>query len=424
MIEIQVLSVSAINAAIKQHIEASPQFGYVVVQGEVSNLREQHGAGHLYFTLKDDDSKISAVMFASSVKRMKVSFRDGDHIKVEARVTVYEKGGSYQLLVNHAEHLGIGALFIRFEQLKKKLSSDGLFDEDHKIAIPTYPMKIGIITAPTGAAVRDMVTTCQKRWPIAELTVIPCLVQGQNAAPSIVEAIRLADRQGLDVILLGRGGGSIEDLWAFNEEIVAHAIYQCETPIISGVGHETDVTISDYVADWRAATPTAAAMRATPDMSQVRLDVSQRHALLATRLQGFLDVKYQQWQRYAAARVFTDSEYLVASRQMALDQLVFRIQTAYQGKTTTASHSLQRTKESLDVMTRRLIENAKNRAGLQIAALDQLSPLKILSRGYSVLEGSQHQLVRSLKDVTLNESLTIRISDGHLKAVVTQKEKL
>jgi exodeoxyribonuclease VII large subunit len=213
-------------------------------------------------------------------------------------------------------------------------------------------------------------------------------------------------------------------LWAFNEEIVAHAIYQCETPIISGVGHETDVTISDYVADWRAATPTAAAMRATPDMSQVRLDVSQRHALLATRLQGFLDVKYQQWQRYAAARVFTDSEYLVASRQMTLDQLVFRIQTAYQGKTTTASHSLQRTKESLDVMTRRLIENAKNRAGLQIAALDQLSPLKILSRGYSVLEGSQHQLVRSLKDVTLNESLTIRISDGHLKAVVTQKEKL
>lgn len=423
MMDVSVLSVSDINQAIKQHIEASPQFGYVLVQGEVSNLREQHGAGHLYFTLKDDDSKISAVMFASSARRLKVLFRDGDHIKVEARVTVYEKTGSYQLLVTHAEPLGIGALFIRFEQLKKKLLAQGLFDETHKVAIPSYPQRIGIITAPTGAAVRDMITTCKKRWPLAELTVIPCLVQGQSAAPSIVEAIAQADRQAFDVILLGRGGGSIEDLWAFNEESVAQAIYRCETPIIAGVGHETDTTIADYVADWRAATPTAAAMRATPDILQVQEDVQQLHARLASRLTGLLDMKRQLWIRYATSRVFTDREGLIAMRQLGLDQLSFRLATSMQSRHQGLSHLVERTSTTLASVMTRVLEVNRSRAGLAIANLDQLSPLKILSRGYAMVETPTHQLVDSINDVGIDDEIRIKVRDGMIQSRVTHKEK-
>lgn len=423
MMDVSVLSVSDINQAIKQHIEASPQFGYVLVQGEVSNLREQHGAGHLYFTLKDDDSKISAVMFASSARRMKVLFRDGDHIKVEARVTVYEKTGSYQLLVTHAEPLGIGALFIRFEQLKKKLLAQGLFDEAHKVSIPRYPQRIAIITAPTGAAVRDMITTCQKRWPIASLTVIPCLVQGQSAAPSIVDAITQADRLGFDVLLLGRGGGSIEDLWAFNEEQVAQAIYQCRTPIIAGVGHETDTTIADYVADWRAATPTAAAMRATPDIAQVQLELQQRYLTLSSRLTGLVDVKRQQLIRYTTSRVFTDRDSLIAMRQLGLDQLSFRLATAMQSRHQTLAHLVERSAIGLSSAMNRTLEAAKTRTGLVVANLDQLSPLKILARGYAMVETPTHHVIESINDVGIDDELRINVRDGIIQSRVTHKEK-
>lgn len=423
MMDMSVLSVSDINQAIKQHIEASPQFGYVLVQGEVSNLREQHGAGHLYFTLKDDDSKISAVMFASSARRMKVNFRDGDHIKVEARVTVYEKTGSYQLLVTHAEPLGIGALFIRFEQLKTKLLSQGLFDEAHKVPIPRYPQQIAIITAPTGAAVRDMITTCQKRWPIAALTVIPCLVQGQSAAPSITDAIAQADRLGFDVILLGRGGGSIEDLWAFNEEQVAHAIYQCRTPIISGVGHETDTTIADYVADWRAATPTAAAMRATPDIAQVQLELRQRYLTLSSRLTSLVDIKRQQVIRYSTSRVFTDRDSLIAMRQLGLDQLGFRLASAMQNRHQSLAHIVDRSTVALSSAMSRTLEAAKSRTGVVIANLDQLSPLKILSRGYAMVETPTHHVIESINDVGIDDVLRIKVCDGVIQSRVTHKEK-
>ena len=268
MIE-EYLTISDINKIIKKTIENNSELSNVFLKGEISNIK-YHTRGHLYFSLKDESSKINAVMF-NYEKYLNFNPKDGDSVLVHGRISVYEASGSYQIYVDSMQMDGLGNLYVLFEKLKKKLSEEGLFDKEHKRKIKRVPRKIGVITAPTGAAVRDIISTINRRFPMTEIYLFPTLVQGEDAAKNIVEMISLANTfDDIDTIILGRGGGSIEDLWAFNEEVVARAIYNSRIPIISGVGHEIDFTISDFVADMRAPTPTGAALMATPDIEEVK----------------------------------------------------------------------------------------------------------------------------------------------------------
>ncbi|MFA6936333.1 MAG: exodeoxyribonuclease VII large subunit, partial [Bacilli bacterium] len=271
------ISVSLINRYIKDVLEKDYKLRNLSIIGEISNLK-MHQSGHWYFTLKDEFSRISAVMFSSYASKVRIKIQEGMKVIVSANIGLYEQGGTYQLYVTEIIPQGVGSLYVEFEKLKKKLFDEGLFDDSNKVKIPRFCQKIGIVTAPKGAAVKDIITTIKRRWPIAELVLIPSLVQGEGAAFSIVEALDIADKLNFDVIICGRGGGSIEDLWPFNEEIVARKIYSMKTPIVSAVGHEVDYTISDFVADLRAPTPTAAAEIVTPnqlEFSQLLLQIEK-----------------------------------------------------------------------------------------------------------------------------------------------------
>ena len=268
MNDIKYYSISALNRAIKNMFDSKPELSNVFIKGEISNFKH-HSRGHFYFTLKDENSRIAAVMFASNASKIKFEPEDGLKVLVSGRVTVYEQTGGYQIYVEQMDLDGIGNLYLEYEKLKKKLEEEGLFSLDHKRPIPKFPKRIGIITAPTGAAIRDILSTIKRRYPICETILFPALVQGVGAKESIVEQLNKAQEFDLDVIICGRGGGSIEDLWAFNEEIVARAIYASRIPVISAVGHEIDFTIADFVADLRAPTPTAAAELAVVDINTV-----------------------------------------------------------------------------------------------------------------------------------------------------------
>ena len=268
------VTISLINKAIKNVIDAQPFLNKVYLKGEISNYKG-HTRGHLYFTLKDESSRISAVMFSSQASSLNFIPADGMNVLVEGRIGVYEASGAYQVYVEKMVEDGIGNLYLEYEKLKKKLEQEGLFNEDHKLPIPKYPKTIGIITAPTGAAVRDIISTIKRRYPLCQTILFPTLVQGELAKDNIVKQLNKAQEYDLDLIICGRGGGSIEDLWAFNEECVARAIYECKIPIISAVGHEPDFTIADYVADLRAPTPTGAAEMAVPNLVDLKTLICQ-----------------------------------------------------------------------------------------------------------------------------------------------------
>ena len=268
------LTVGAINRYIKYKLDNDEALQTVFVKGEISNFKA-HSSGHLYFSIKDESGKINAIMFSSSAKKLNFIPADGVKVLIIGRISVYEATGGYQIYVSDMQEDGMGNLYIAFEKLKKQLQSEGLFDETHKKKIPKYPSKIGVITANTGAAIKDILSTIKRRYKIAEVILFPSLVQGENAASDIVRNIKLASNYDLDVLIVGRGGGSIEDLWPFNEEIVARAIYECPIPIISAVGHEVDYTIADFVADLRAPTPTGAAEMAVPNMSDLVSHITQ-----------------------------------------------------------------------------------------------------------------------------------------------------
>ena len=261
-----VLTVSQVNFFIKSLLEGDGRLQNVLISGEISNFTDHYRSGHLYFSLKDDKSVLKAVMFASAARRLKFRPKDGMKVLIRGRVSVYEPSGQYQLYAEDMQPEGMGALSLAFQQLKDRLSQEGLFDADHKREIPAFPQRIGVITSPTGAAVQDILQITGRRWPLAEIILAPVLVQGEQAPGQIVEALQEMDRRrACDVIILGRGGGSLEDLWAFNEEAVARAVYACTIPVVSAVGHETDFTICDFAADLRAPTPSAAAELCTPD---------------------------------------------------------------------------------------------------------------------------------------------------------------
>ncbi len=394
-----ILTVSQVNFFIKSLIEGDGRLQSVLISGEISNFTDHYRSGHLYFSLKDDKSVLKAVMFASAARRLKFRPRDGMKVLIRGRISVYEPSGQYQLYAEDMQPEGVGALSLAFEQLKERLAEEGLFLQEHKRPIPAYPERIGVITSPTGAAVRDILQITARRWPLAKIVLAPVLVQGEQAPGQIVEALREMDRQkACDVIILGRGGGSLEDLWAFNDESVARAVFGCSIPVVSAVGHETDFTICDFVADLRAPTPSAAAELCTPDWSEQLSQVTtyQRYfreegPKLIEYLRQSLDLLVQD------SPLASPQEFLLKRREKVNDLAV-----------------------GLENGLQRRLEREQKRLAVLSGTLDALSPLKVLSRGYAVVMGEQG-VVRKASEVDPGQRVSIRLAEGSLSAQILDK---
>lgn len=436
------LTVKALTKYIKRKFDADPHLRNVYVKGECSNVKI-HTSGHIYFTLKDDTARINAAMFRSNASKLKFRPEDGMQVFITGDVNVYEASGSYQLYVHTMEPDGIGSLFIAFNQLKEKLHQEGLFNPSFKQPIPRFPKTIGVITATTGAAIRDICTTIKRRYPIAEILIYPTLVQGTGAKESIANNIRLANQQNkADVLIVGRGGGSIEDLWAFNEEIVARAIFESRIPIISAVGHETDTTIADFVSDLRAPTPTAAAELAVPDQQELYQRVlmfqSQLHQMVNSRLtferNRFNKLKnaYVLAQPERLYRPFTERvvqldvnleraiELYLMKKKNELSILDGKIQL-HSPKNAITYHQkqLEQITNHLKHSTIQMMNRKKEQYLLTIRTLQALNPLSIMERGFSVTY-KNNELVKSVSQLEEQDDIEIHLQDGLAHAKVLQ----
>jgi exodeoxyribonuclease VII large subunit len=406
------VTVSQLNRTIKNILDQEENLKNIRITGEISNLKI-HQSGHWYFTLKDEFSRINSVMFASKANLVKVRVKDGDKVNLVADLSVYETAGNYQLYVNKLELAGAGNLYLEFEKLKKKLTEEGLFKDDHKIPLPKFPKTIGVISAPKGAVVKDIITTTRRRWPYSQIVIIPTLVQGGEAAKAIVAALVLADTMNFDVIICGRGGGSIEDLWPFNEEIVARQIYKTITPIVSAVGHETDYTIADFVADVRAPTPTAAAELVTPDLLNVRKEISNLKSNLNNSLINGLVVNRNKLNTIANKTVFTKPEMIYANKRFQLDNLHTKIiknqqilQNNIKNKLTIFLASLknQITNNVIKINSKLKVYNGK---------LDTLGPNGVLNRGYAIIR-QEDMAISNLNQIKLDKEVDVIMKDGKL----------
>lgn len=396
-----VLTVSQINRFIKSLIEGDGRLRDIYVTGEISNFTDHYRSGHLYFSLKDESSLIKAVMFASAAKNLR--FRPGDGMKVIARgrISLYEPSGQYQLYVTQMQPDGIGALSLAYEQLKKKLEGEGLFDPSCKKKIPPYPSSIGVITSPTGAAVRDILQITARRWPMARIVFYPVLVQGEGAPAQLKQAVEEMDRSNCcDVIILGRGGGSLEDLWAFNSEELARAVYRASTPIVSAVGHETDFTICDFVADLRAPTPSAAAELCTPDMQEELGRLLAFRQYFSEKSEQHLEALRQSLDHLLEHSPLESPQKWIEPYKQALSQL----QTSL-------------SKNAADVILKQ-----KSQLSVLAGKLDTLSPLHVLARGYSVVKDSNGNTISRISQVKSGEKITIQVADGQFGAVTTHEE--
>ena len=411
------ITVTQLTRYIKYRIDNDVNLNEVFLKGEISNFKA-HSRGHYYFTLKDDGSRINAIMFASSTKKIKFIPSDGMKVLVTGKISVFEANGGYQIYVNDMLEDGVGNLYIAFEQLKKKLEEEGLFDPSIKKKIPKIPRKIGVVTAPTGAAIKDIISTIKRRWPLADIYLFPTLVQGEDAKEDIVRQIKNSANYDLDTLIVGRGGGSIEDLWAFNEEIVARAIYECQTPVISAVGHEIDFTIADFVADLRAPTPTGAAEMAVPDIRDVRQLLNQMNIRLNKAMIN--DIKrYRERLTFLRNRpILTNPITIYQNKELAFDGLLERLK--YSGKTLIAvkEKELLSVKNSYALKSPFQILDKKANKYLQLVSkLETLSPLLTIKRGYSVTRCGD-KVVKSVKDVKKDDLLDIELSDGKIKTKV------
>ncbi len=372
----------------------------LTVKGEVSNCK-YHSSGHIYFTLKDSGGSIACVMFKGDADRgLKFRMQEGQQVKVSGAITVYERDGKYQLYARLIELDGAGVLYEKFEELKNRLKESGMFADEYKQPIPKYIRTLGVVTAPTGAAVRDIINVSTRRNPHIQIILYPAIVQGDNAAESIVRGIEYLARTGVDVIIAGRGGGSIEDLWAFNEEIVAQAIFDCPVPIISAVGHETDTTIADFVADKRAATPSQAAELAVFEYDRFIQDLKDYQYTLGLRMDRKLRSLSLEEKRYAESLKHLSPMGKIRDRQLRMDQYQDMLEQA---------------------MTRRL-QNARHRLNIDVERLKGLSPLDRLKGGYSYVSGTEGKNVRSISDVEVGDELKVYVSDGTLSVTTTGKE--
>ena len=416
------ITVTQLTKYIKYKIDNDANLNNVYLKGEISNFKN-HTRGHLYFTIKDENSRINAVMFSSSASKLKFMPEDGMKVLITGRISVYEATGGYQIYVNDMVEDGVGNLYVAYEQLKKKLEQEGLFDESHKKRIPKIPETIGIITAPTGAAIRDILSTIKRLWPIAKTILFPSLVQGMEAATDIVRNIELTKNYDLDVLIVGRGGGSIEDMWCFNEEIVARAIYELDTPVISAVGHEIDFTISDFVADLRAPTPTGAAEMAVPNMVDVINYIEQVKIRSVTSLNKQIELKRE------ILNQITDS-YVLKNPITIYDIKEERFDYLFEKLIITFKNHLDKNKNRLILDIREFNNSIKNNLKNQnykydtlINKLDALNPLLTLKRGYSIVK-IDNKVISSIKKVKKDEILNIELEDGMMDAkIINVKEK-
>ena len=398
-----VISVGQLNHYVKTLLEGDPNLASVHISGEISNFTHHYQSGHMYMSLKDDTAAVRAVMFKWSASKLQFRPEDGMRVIVRARVSLYENTGSFQVYIDDMQPDGVGALQVAFEQLKKKLAGEGLFDESRKKPLPKYPNRVGVITSPTGAAVRDILNVLGRRYPLAQVVFCPVLVQGEGAAPSIVDAIRrFNDAGAADLLIVGRGGGSIEDLWAFNEEMVARAVADSAIPVISAVGHETDFTICDFVADLRAPTPSAAAELAVPDAGRLLSFMDNVRARLSTATRNHIGQASSRLSLLKSKRCLSAPQYYTDEQAMRLDYLTRRFAAASQQQLSTAD--------------RRLSAAA--------AKLDALSPLKVLGRGYAISYTADGGVLNSVRNVEVGDTLSLRMADGTIHCEVTDKQEV
>ncbi|WP_433743066.1 exodeoxyribonuclease VII large subunit [Falsibacillus pallidus] len=437
------LTVKALTKYIKKKFEMDPYLKDVYVKGEISNFK-RHSSGHMYFTLKDDKSRIMSVMFSSSAASLKFQPENGMNVLVRGDISIFESSGQYQIYVKSMEPDGIGALYLAYEQLKEKLEKEGLFLQSRKREIPSYPRTIGVITSPTGAAVRDIITTVRRRYPIGKTLIIPALVQGEKAAASIVDAISKANEiGGIDVLIVGRGGGSIEELWSFNEEVVARAIYHSSIPVISAVGHETDFTIADFVADLRAPTPTGAAELAVPHIEEVLDRVMNQQMRLIRSMRTRVESYRKALQRLQQSYVFRNPIKLYEQKMVQLDRLTERLQReksiyfqAFEEKVNHLTMRLERNHpqrkweqsverhKGLDKWLQRnmggILEKKNQKFAKSLTALEALNPLKIMDRGYSVAYTENRQVVKSIEQLKAGQNIKVHLKDGQLQCTVDE----
>jgi len=395
----EILSVSDINLYIKNLLQQDGRMSSVLVRGEISNFT-RHSSGHLYFSLKDRTGSIKCVMFRSNAQRLQFQPAHGMEVLIAGYVSVYERDGVYQLYAEQMMQAGAGALHMAYEKLKAKLLAEGLFDEDRKRPLPFLPQKIGIVTSPTGAAIRDLLSIIRRRNPSVSVYIVPAIVQGKEGIASICQSLDILYQQDMDVIITGRGGGSLEELWCFNEEAVVRKIAESPVPIISAVGHETDVTLADFAADVRAATPSMAAELVVPVKMQLQEELALRKRSLIQRYESCLRQKRMRLEHLEQHRVLQKPELLLQDRQQLLDDRTVRLQKAME-------QQLQKKQQQLA-------------AGAE--QLNALSPLNVLSRGYALCETEAGKLVRRADDVEMGDTITVILEQGRLSASVTGRE--
>lgn len=394
-----VLTISQLNTYIKSLLDADPSLNRVFVSGEISNFTNHYRSGHLYLSLKDEKCVIKAVMFSSYANRLRFEPKDGMKVLVRGRVSVYEQSGQYQLYIEDMQPDGLGALNLAYEQLKQKLAAEGLFDTNKKQVLPSFPNRVGVITSPTGAVIHDIQQVMARRYPLAELILCPVKVQGEGAAEQVVQAIELFNqKKAADVLIVGRGGGSMEDLWAFNEEKVARAVAASQIPIISAVGHETDITICDFAADCRAATPSAAAELAVPDQLELKDTLRSYQFTLTHLIRARMRSYREQLQHLVTSKSFQTPQTRVAMETMRLDRYA----------------------EQLSVAMKRKTEEEKHRLSKLSGQLHTLSPLQVLSRGYAIAQDKNQQSIKTIAQVCAGEQVTVTLSDGVLDCTVDE----
>lgn len=438
------ITVSALTKYIQRKFQADPYLKSVVVKGEVSNVN-YHTSGTLYVTLKDDDASIRVIMFQRDVKRLAFEIENGMSVYIEGFVDVYERFGAYQLYAQSITPDGVGALHVAYEQLVQKLKAEGLFDPSHKRTLPAYPQVIGVVTSRTGAVIRDIVTTVHRRYPLAQVVLFEATVQGERAAPSIVQAIERAERANVDVLIVGRGGGSIEDLWAFNEEVVARALFHCSIPTISAVGHETDTTIADFVADLRAPTPTAAAEMSVPSSVELLDRVKQLERALTYAQRSKIGRLRAQIERFTQSVVLTDPLRMHRPHQERLNEMTDRLMRTMREQTDekrrqlvdeTSRLQLVHPRHKVELATRRLqsvteqmtwivqtsIGQKKREAGHLVRLLSTLNPLHVIERGFT-LPYKGEDVITSVEQVDQGDELVLAMKDGKMRATVTSVEK-
>lgn len=435
------ITVTQLNRYLKYKIDNDPNLGIVFLKGEISNFKN-HTRGHFYFTLKDDTSRINAIMFQGNASKMKFLPVDGMKVLVTGRVSVYEASGAYQIYVDSMLEDGVGSLYLAFLQLKEKLEKEGLFKNEHKRVIPKIPQRIGIITAPTGAAIKDILSTIKRRFPLVETILFPALVQGENAKDDIVKKIKIANTYDLDVLIVGRGGGSIEDLWPFNEEIVARAIYESKIPIISAVGHEIDFTIADFVADKRAPTPTGAAEMAVPDKTDIQSYLNQINIRLEKAIYNKINIYRQQLNNLESSQIFKNPYRMYEIKEQMFDVLYEKLTKEIKLVLKNKLNNLNMLKTSfifknpdvlvidkvylyndlikkIKVNMEKIITLKNNNYINLLNKIEVLNPITTIKRGYSIVRIND-KAITSIKNIKKGDILTNQLRDGNIKSEVIQ----